>query len=336
MISTPSTPRVSVVIVCWNSAAYLPHCLASLAAQSYRDFEVIIVDNGSTDGAAAGLAQQYHGLALRTERLESNRGFAAANNIGAHLARGHWLALLNPDAFPEPDWLEQLTGVAGNYPTAFFASRQIQADRPQLLDGEGDVYHVSGLAWRAHYGLPVLPAGEPREVFSACGAAAMLPRQAFLDSGGFDADYFAYHEDVDLGFRLRLRGLKCLYVPRAVVHHVGSASQGRLGNFVIYHGHRNLVWTFIKDMPAPLFWFYLPLHAAMSLFYLMSFSLQGRGRAIWQAKLDAVRGLPAALKKRSLIQRERRASVSALWRAMNRNLFGPLENWSARRHHLSP
>ena len=140
---------------------------------------------------------------------------------GARLARGQWLALLNADAFPEPDWLERLLEAAETIPNAFFASRQIQANSTELLDGEGDVYHISGLAWRRNYGLPVLEKFDTEEIFSSCAAAALYPRQAFLDAGGFDEDYFSYHEDVDLGFRLRLKGLRCFYVPKAVVYHVG-------------------------------------------------------------------------------------------------------------------
>lgn len=324
------TTNVSIVIVCWNSAAYLPRCLQSLLGQTYRDFEVILVDNASTDGATVGLSAKYPTLSLRVERLEQNRGFAAANNVGARLARGPWLALLNPDAFPQPDWLEQLIRAAASSPNAFFASRQIQANDPSLLDGEGDIYHVSGLAWRAGYNTLVLPAGDPHEVFSACAAAAMFPLQQFTGAGGFDEDFFAYHEDVDLGFRLRLRGSKCMLVPRAIVHHVGSASSSKSSDFATYYGHRNLVWTYAKDMPSPWFWLYLPLHLVVNAISLIYFTLAGRGSMIWRAKFDALRGLPAALRKRRLIQSQRSVPVADVLRAMNRNLFGPLEGFAAR------
>jgi N-acetylglucosaminyl-diphospho-decaprenol L-rhamnosyltransferase len=99
-----TVPKASVV-VSWNSKAYLPRCLLALAAQSYPDSEVVIVDNASSDGALDGLAASYPSLNLRIERLDSSRGFAAANNVAASLAHGRWLALLNPDAFPDPDWL---------------------------------------------------------------------------------------------------------------------------------------------------------------------------------------------------------------------------------------
>ena len=98
----------SVIIVTWNSAAYLSRCLDCLAAQTLKDFEGVLVDNGSTDGCLDGVESRWPGLNLGLVCLPKNRGFAAANNLGAHLARGQWLALLNTDAFPEPDWLEKL------------------------------------------------------------------------------------------------------------------------------------------------------------------------------------------------------------------------------------
>ncbi len=251
------------------------------------------------------------------------------------MARGRWLALLNADAFPQPDWLDQLMAAAASHPGAFFASRQIRADQPQLLDGEGDVYHVSGLAWRGDYNARVSPPGSIREVFSACGAAALIPRREFLAVEGFDEDYFAYQEDVDLGFRLRLLGLKCYLIPTAIVHHMGSAATGKLSDFVIYHGHRNLVWTFVKDMPTGLFWIYLPLHIAMNCFYVVSYSLRGRGPVIWSSKLDALRGLRDVLTKRGHVQPQRRVSTVSVWKAMDRNLLAPLGGWIHRLHPAS-
>lgn len=331
-MQSPPSPCVSIAIVCWNSAAYLPRCLDSLAGQTFTDFEVIVIDNGSADGGVDGLSEQYPGLQLRVEKLGSNRGFAAANNIAARLAGGEWLALLNADAFPQPDWLERLLGAAGESPgECFFTSRQIQADAPERLDGEGDTYHVSGLAWRRNFDAPVYPPRGRQEVFSACAAAAMYPRQAFLEAGGFDEDYFSYFEDVDLGFRLRLRGLNCIFVPEAVVHHVGSASTSRRSDFVVYHGHRNLVWTYFKDMPASLLWLYLPLHLLMNLYYLVTLTFKGSAGAIWRAKRDGLFGIPAALRKRRSVQGLRTAPAGRLQRAMSRGLRDLLFQRAQRR-----
>lgn len=325
------SPLVSVILVSWNSAEHLPHCLDSLSQQTFGNFEIIIVDNGSADPGMEGLEQNYPGLDLRMERLASNQGFAVANNIGARLARGTWLALLNADAFPKPDWLEKLLDAAYRRPEfTFFSSRQLQYAQPDFLDGTGDEYHISGLAWRRFYNHPAQRYGlQEEEVFSACAAAAIYNREDFLQVGGFDESYFAYFEDVDLSFRLRLAGGRCLYVPEAEVCHVGSASAGKTSDFVMYHGHRNLVWTFFKNMPGSLFWWYLPLHIGMNFFFGISFLLKGKGSAVLRAKLDAFYRLPAIIRKRRQIQETRKVSAHDLLKVMNRELFAPY--WALRR-----
>lgn len=328
-MDTPS-PFVSIIIVTWNSARLLPRCLDSLAQQSFRDFEVVIVDNGSSDGALEKLSETYPTLNLSLEKLGENRGFAVGNNTGAALARGRWLALLNTDAFPEPDWLAQLVQAAQTHPEFnSFASRQLQEGNPTLLDGIGDAYHISGLAWREGYNLPAAQMGlTPREVFSPCAAAALYLRDDFLHIGGFDTDYFSYFEDVDLGFRLRLLGGRCLYVPTAVVHHIGSASTGKSGDFSVYYGHRNLVWTYVKNMPLLLLLLFLPLHLAMSLLLFMTKSQKS---VFLKSKLDALCGLPAILQKRHQVQQQRRVSSREIVRTMNHDLLGPLPAFRARR-----
>ncbi len=254
-----------------------------------------------------------------------------ANNIGARLARGKWLALLNADAFPRPDWLEKLLHAAYRHPEfSFFSSRQLQFAQPDILDGAGDEYHISGLAWRRFYNHPAQQYGlQEDEVFSACAAAAIYNREDFLEVGGFDESFFAYFEDVDLSFRLRLAGGRCLYVPEAEVCHVGSASSGKTSDFVMYHGHRNLVWTFFKNMPGSLFWWYLPLHIGMNFFFGISFLLKGRGSAVLRAKFDAFYHLPAIIRERRQIQETRKISVRDLLKVMNRGLFAPY--WALRR-----
>ena len=147
----------------------------------------------------------------------------------------------------------------------------------------------------AGHGAPAPSSDAPREVFSPCAAAALYRRDALDDVGGFDERYFCYVEDVDLGFRLRLRGHGCLYVPDAVVHHVGSGTTGRGSDFTTYHGHRNLVWTFFKDMPGPLLALYLLPHLVLNLATIAWFATHGRARLILRTKWDALRGLPAVL-----------------------------------------
>ena len=173
----------------------------------------------------------------------------------AAAAGSEWIALLNPDAFVEPHWLEAFLSAARDYP-AFdvFGSKLVDAADPAVLDGAGDVCHVSGMVWRMGHGQPCrLFRRQVREVFSPCAAAALYRRSALLEVGCFDEDFFCYVEDMDLGFRLRRAGHRCLYVPSSVAHHVGSGTGGQHSDFAVYQGHRNLVWTYVKDMPGMLF-----------------------------------------------------------------------------------
>lgn len=309
---------VSVIVVSWNSGKYLYTCLKKLSAQTCESFEVIIVDNGSSDGDTHGIEEKFPELNIHTKTLSKNTGFAVANNIGAQMAQGKWLVLLNADAFPEPDWLENLVRAAEQFPNASFSSRQIQANRPERLDGEGDIYRLTGFAKRRSYNIPVYPPHEELvKIFSPCAAAALYPRQAFGDVEGFDEDYFSYYEDVDLGFRLRLYGLESYYVPSAIVHHVGSASTGKMSDFSVYYAHRNLIWTYLKNMPSLFLWFTLPLHILISFAFLLT----RHRKVIWQAKKDALLAFPSVLEKRKEIQKNRKASLKEIWRAFDKRIF---------------
>ncbi len=317
---TPGPGRkITVVVVNWNGERFLERCLASLAMQTLRPHEILLVDNASTDGSLQ-VARRFPDV--RVIELNENCGFARGNNLAAKLAsqESDWIALLNPDAFAEPDWLEELLSAALRNPDVrFFGSRLINAGQPSLLDGVGDVYHVSGLVWRAGHGRPVgdMPS-EEREIFSPCAAAAMYGREIFLAAQGFDEDYFCYVEDVDLGFRLRLAGLRCLYVPSSVALHMGSAvTGGQHSDFAIYHGHRNLVWTYVKNMPGWAFWLFLPFHFAMNLVSIAVFAWRGKGGVIFRAKRDALRGLAHAWRKRREIQSGRRATVRQVLRVLD-------------------
>lgn len=313
-------PKVTVLIVNWNGEQFLERCLTALLAQTVTPYEIILVDNASTDGSLE-IARRFPSVRLLAQN--SNTGFARGNNlaINAAAAGSEWIALLNPDAFPEPRWLEEcLLSAQLNPQFDIFASKLLNAADPTVLDGAGDAYHVSGLVWRTAHGIPASALqGSEYEVFSSCAAAALYRRSALLEVGGFDEDFFCYVEDVDLGFRLRLAGYRCLYVPKSVVHHVGSgATGGKNSDFSVYHGHRNLVWTFVKDMPGLLFWLLLPLHVMLNLASIIWFAFRGQGRVVWRAKRDALLGLPKMWRKRQQIQKSRIASISDIWRVLDK------------------
>jgi GT2 family glycosyltransferase len=315
---------VAVIIVNWNSGELLARCLASVKAQTLPPREVVVVDNGSTDGSASGVEQIYPGV--RVLRLPTNVGFASANNAAAAaVPDAEWIALLNADAFAEPTWLAELMEATRTRPEfSFFASRLVSASAPDRLDGTGDVYYASGWASRRDHGRRAAATGlEVGEVFAPCAAAALYRKDAFVGAGGFDEAYFCYFEDVDLAFRLRLLGHRCLYVPKSVVQHLGSALTGRHSDFTVYHGHRNLVWTYVKNMPSPLFLAYLPQHVLLNLVSFLWFGLRGQGGTILKAKWDALKGLPRVWRQRRALQRARRATAGEIRALIVRGFWRP-------------
>ena len=317
--------RVAVVIVTFNSGKYLSRCLTCLENQTVKPNKVVVVDNNSTDGSLENIEGRWPWVEFLHQ--EQNLGFVGANNLAIDKLNGFdWVALLNPDAFPKASWLETLLKAAEQCPTfTCFASHLLLPETDNTyLDGMGDVYHVSGRAWRRNHGREATGAhGTYEEVFSACAAAALYKRDDFLRVGGFDERYFNYFEDVDLGFRWRLAGYRCLYVPEAVVEHVGSGISGPCSDFTVYHGHRNLVWTYFKDMPWPLLWLYLPQHIVLNLVSVVAFAIRGQARVILRAKWDALKRLPEILKERRAVQARKRVGSLAVLRFMGRGWFTP-------------
>jgi len=318
------TSEVAVIIVTWNASALLGDVLSALSRQTFAPQRVVVVDNGSADvERTAALVASHPGVEWMP--LSDNQGFAAANNAGIARCTGvEFVALLNPDAFPEPDWLLQLVSAAKSHPeSASFASRLLMHSNPGFLDGAGDCMSIYGKPRRRGYGLRsdgVFMRAEP--VFCPSAAAALFRRHAVMEVGGFDDDYFCYVEDVDLGFRLRLAGYQAMYVPDAVALHVGSATTGgQHSDFSVYHGHRNLVWTFVKNMPGILFWLLLPLHLALNLVTIVVFVVRGQGRVILRSKRDAIKGLPQVWAKRKKIQAGRIAKIREIWAILDKCLF---------------
>ncbi len=314
-----------VVIVNWNSWEYLYSCLESVSQQTFREFRVVVVDNNSETPGRQDLCVEFPFLTLITN--DTNVGFAAANNAAIQAAADcEWVVLLNPDTLPRKDWLERLCNAAAVNPEfSFFGSRLVMAATPDTLDGTGDVYHMSGLSWRAGHGVSVTSVTqEAHEIFSPCAAAAMYRRKDLLAVGGFDEDFFCYNEDVDLGFRLRLAGHRALSVPDSIVLHHGSATTSIRSDFAVYHGHRNLVWTWFKDMPLLLLLLFLPIHVAYNIACVLLYLKRGQGRVILRAKWDAIKGLGKMWAKRKGIHDASSLSSKKLWKAVDKHLFvGP-------------
>jgi GT2 family glycosyltransferase len=308
-------PKVTVAVVAYQSGAFLQPCLDALAAQTFADFEAVVLDNQSTDGSVAAL--RLPDARFRVEPMGTNLGFAAANNVAARASRAPWLATLNPDTRADPTWLQALMEATERWPhAASFGSTQLSLDNPDELDGVGDVWHAAGLAWRARLGRPASETPPEGEVFGPCAAAALYRRDVFVALGGFDERYFCYCEDVDMAYRLRLAGWTAVQVPGAVVRHAGSAISGRTSEFTVFHGHRNRVWTWVKNTPGPWFWPLLPYHLAYDLLMTYTSFRIGRGWPVLRAHWAALTGLGPVLAQRRTIQRGRKAALSDLARAL--------------------
>ncbi|QDO96329.1 glycosyltransferase family 2 protein [Ferrovibrio terrae] len=319
-------PAVTVVIVNFNAGPHLTAVLTGLRNQSYPAFRAIIVDNASSDGSIAAARPAVRDDA-RFDFIESrsNIGFAAANNLAANGTDTPWLALLNPDAVPTTDWLEQLMAATDRHPDAvMFGSTQLNMANPEILDGAGDRYFAAGIPWRGGYGWPRTALPPEGEVFSPCAAAALYRTDIFRAASGFEESFFCYIEDVDLAFRLRLRGHRCIQVPAAIVHHAGSATSGGANSaFARYHGTRNMIWCFVRNMPAPLFYPLLPFHIGTLLVLWLRACWSGMNQPVGRGIIDAVRGLAVALAQRSRIQTARKASTAQIagWLTWNPAIY---------------
>ena len=299
---------VCVVIVNWNGGSLINECLTHLSKQTRMPDEVIIVDNASTDGSADALDLSSFAKA-KVAKLDENVGFARANNIAAAQTTCDWLALLNPDTRAKPNWLQALEDAAQRHPdTSMFASVQIDAGRHDLLDGAGDCYFGAGIPWRGGFGSQVADCPPEGECFSPCGAAAFFRRDQFISAGGFEESYFCYCEDVDLGFRLRLQGERCLLAPNAIVYHHGSAITGRYSDFTVRLGTRNRLTTYLTNMPPLALLLTLPAHlmATFSL-YLLALG-QPKARSMRHGFWEGLKRLPSTLRRRRHVQAARSIS----------------------------
>jgi len=258
-------PWVRIAIVTFNSGKHTQICLDALAAQSEKGFEVVIVDNGSTDGAIERLNLPDDRFTLKIS--EANIGFAGGSNLGLANAQTPFLMTINPDTSLAPDCLFQLLGGTRDFPgVVMFSPVLFKSDAMKLLDGAGDSLSIFGLAWRN--GADKLETdfkkqlSQPIEVFSPTGAAALYRREVFENAGGFDSGFFCYLEDVDLALRLRAVGGKCMLIPGAKGVHLAGHSSDLLPGFALHQSVINNLNMIIKSAPLLVLPFMLSCHIA--------------------------------------------------------------------------
>jgi GT2 family glycosyltransferase len=312
---------VRVIVLNWNGRQWLEGCLSSLRRQNCGAFEVVVVDNASTDGSIDFVRERFP--ECHVVALDANMGFAAGNNAGARGATVPYLAFLNNDTEADCGWLSALVGAAERDPTVgLVTSHVVFMDRADTTDSAGDGYLRCGGGFKHRHGQRVDAQLQSREVFGACGAAFLIRRELFERLGGFDEDLFMVYEDVDLSYRARLLGARCTFASDALVKHAGSASLGTVSARAVFYGQRNLEWTWIKNSPRAILWRSWPSHVLYDLAALAGYARAGQLRAWLRGKLAACAGLSAVLRKRRGIQQSVVADPDALWALMDEGWIG--------------
>jgi len=316
-------PTASVVVLSWNGLEHLEVCLSSVCGQTFQDREIIVVDNGSTDGSKEWIESRFP--EVRVARLDKNRGVPGGVNFGIAQARGRFIAILNNDIEAHPEWLRESIRALEQYPEAGFTSSRIRLfswrDR---LDTTGDLYFREGFpakrGWLRYDGPEF---DEPGWVFGACAAAAVYRRELFEAVGDFDEDFQASLEDLDLSFRAQLQGFKCRYVPTAILYHKMGATLGvgLAHRATQLRVHRNLWLLRIKNLPAALWLRYLPQMLAAESAVLFRAAASGRFGVVMRARLQVLGGLKASLTKRRNIQAQRVISSRELDAIITRDWF---------------
>jgi hypothetical protein len=314
---TEPGPLVSVIVVNYNGMKVIGRCLDSLLRSSYKPLEVIVVDNDSTDGSAQYLSRKYKKSGLIALVIcERNLGFAAGSNLGARKAKGEYLFFLNFDTKAMPTAVENLVSILKGHPSVAAAQSKLlmMSDRKKL-DSTGDF--ICTVGWPYSRGKGIIDRGQydsKREIFSARGAAMLVRQRVFHEVDGFDADYFMYYEDVDLSWRLRLRGYSINFAASSVVYHVAGAASGNQGHAITapsFYSGRNYIATLVKNFETrSLLTFgigHLMVQAA-TILYLISKRRAHEAFGFTVALLAAVKDFRRNWKKRLIVQSIRHVS----------------------------
>jgi GT2 family glycosyltransferase len=298
----PMIPLISVIVVNYNGLRFLRPCLSSLVCQSFKESEIILVDNGSSDGSPDYVRQHFPSVIL--VETGKNRGFGGGVNAGIAIARGEFILTLNNDIIADIHLLEEIH-------KPMLCDPDIGMCAAKMLLPDGRIYSAgicifrSGAAMdRGIYEPDNGKYDREEDVFGSC-AGTTLYRRSMLDTIGlFDEDFFLYMEDVDLAFRGQLSGWRCRYVPAARVIHEYGGTAGINSDISVYYGNRNLLWYVVKDFPARLFLSWFPWIIGRACADIPYYFVKGKGKAILKAKIDGIKGLPAMIKKRRTIKKE--------------------------------
>jgi GT2 family glycosyltransferase len=322
-----------VVIPTLAADTALAGCLRALDGQTFRDFEVIVVDN------SARQAVRSPEIAARIIENPRNVGFGQAINQGWRASESPWIAALNDDAEPEPEWLAELMRAASTDGEIGMVASQVRLDE-ERLDSAGMLIASDGSSKQRGHGQSCREFERREDILLPSGSAALFRRAMLEDIGGFDDDFFLYCEDTDLGLRARWRGWRAIYEPRAIVQHRYSHSSGRASPLKAWYVERNRLFVILKNFPARLLWL-VPLAQAARYFWHIVFILRGRGAAaeyrrgggsgLWlpwlvlRAHGSALASLPRLLRQRRQIRQRAYLSARQFSRLLSRHSIGVRE-----------
>jgi len=309
--------KTSIIIPNWNGLKFVEVCLKSVFASDFSDFEVIIVDNGSTDGSREKVEELFAAVTDESRftchlvKLPANMGFARACNEGMYNSSGEYIVLLNNDVEVEPTWLNELVEGMERHPECGMGtSKMVQYDNRQQIYNTGDLFRIWGTGGGRGFG--EIDTGQYEEedyVIGACAGAGIYRRSLFEEIGYFDEDFFIFSEDVDINLRAQLAEYKCVYLPKAIVYHWGTATIGFNSDRHVFLASRNDLFVLLKNYSLREFWFCFKKIYTFQVLRLKSLSLEGQGWAFLKSLFSFLWFFPAMLRKRLAQQIQRKKTI---------------------------
>lgn len=311
--------KVAVIVLNWNGKEFLKTCLDSLQTQTFRNFKVILVDNGSSDNSAEFVRDNYPDVEVIA--INKNCGFAKGNNIGIQAALKDddvkYIALLSNDTKVEPDWLKELVKVAElDKQVGSCQPKMLSTGNPKIIDALGIAINKNGAAIQVGYGTEDTGQhNQVKEIFGPCAGSVLYKREMLMHVGLFDEDFFIYYEDVDLALRARLAGWRSMYVPKAVVYHEHSVAYGKASPVKMYFLGRNQYYYTIKNLPTDIIFKFLIRRSAGIAATILAYIKNRKFEWIkpyLKANFDAIKNIQMMRKKRKKIRSARLISDEEL------------------------
>ncbi len=315
MSNVYQNPKVSLIIVTYNAEDFIIDCLIAVKQLSYDSFETIVVDNASIDKTCALIEMHFPWVELI--KSSENLGFAAGVNLGYAYSKGKYIALLNPDTRVNKNWLSNLVLALEQDENCGIGASLMLHWGTQMVDTAGDKCTRAGKGYKIGHNQPAVLFGENRDVFTACGGAALYRSSMIEEIGFFDPDFFLLHEDTDLGFRAVLAGWHCKYVHDAIVEHKVSSSIGYKSPVAVYHSVKNSDMVWLKNMPGMVLFLTIPEKLLSDLAYFIYLGLIHRKyKEYFLAKLYVCKHISQIIDKRSELQRHKKITNRQLWQLL--------------------